>query len=93
MSGAVVEIKPGPPKRHARQRVDLGPGRSRRKDGAGDRDVALQHPGEAVAHQARRPSDGDRAGDVGRAVLILRAAVDEKNAPLDSCGWRPSLTR
>ena len=30
-----------------------------------------------------RPSDSDRAGDVGRAVFVLRAAVDEENAAID----------
>ena len=83
MSRAVVEIEPRPPKRGARQSVDLGAVRSRRKDGAGDRDMTFQHAGEPVAHERAWPPDGDRAGDVGRAVFILRAAVDEKNAALD----------
>src|SRR4029077_19218265 len=83
VSRAMVEVEPGAPERHARERVDLGPGRSRRKHGASDGDMALQDPGEAVAHQAGRPPDRDRTGDVGRAVFVLRAAVDEKNAALD----------
>ena len=83
MSRAVVEIEPGAPQRRARQRVDLRAVRSRRKDRAGDRDVAFQHAREAVAHQRGRPPDRDRARDVGRAVLVLRAAVDEKDAALD----------
>ena len=83
MSRAVVEIESGAPERGARQRVDLRAVRSRREDGAGDGDVAFEHPGEAVAHERARPADGDRAGDVGRAVLILRAAVDEENAAPD----------
>ena len=53
------------------------------KDGAGDRDVTFQHTGEPVTHERARPPDRDRAGDVGRAVFVLRAAVDEKDAALD----------
>ena len=75
--------RPGSPKRRARQRVDLSAVRSRRKDGAGDRDMAFEHAGETVAHERARTPDGDRAGDVGRAVFVLRAAVDEENAALD----------
>ncbi len=83
VSRAVVEIEAGAPKRAARQRIDLGPIGSRRKDCASDRDVTFQHTGEPVAHERARPPDGDRAGDIGRAVFVLRAAVDEKNAALD----------
>ena len=79
----MIEIEARSPKRGAGQRVDLSAIGSRRKDGAGDRDVTFQHTGEPVAHKRARPSDGDRAGDVGRAILILRAAVDEKDAALD----------
>ena len=52
-------------------------------DNAGDRNVSFQHAGEPVAHERTRPPDGDRAGDVSRAVLVLRATVDQKNAALD----------
>src|SRR6185312_10006290 len=41
------------------------------------RDMALEHAGEAVAHLGARLADGDRAGDVGRAVEVLRARVEE----------------
>ena len=40
--------------------------------------MALEHEREALAHLRRRLADGDRARDVGGAVEILRAAVDEE---------------
>ena len=80
---AMIEVEARSPKRGARQRVDLGAVRSGREDGARDRDMAFEHAGEAVAHERARPPDGDRARDVGRAVLVLRAAVDEKDAAPD----------
>ena len=83
VSRAMVEIEARSPKRGARQRVDLRAVRSRREDRAGDGDVALQHAREAVTHERARPSDSDRARDVGRAVFVLRAAVDEENAAID----------
>ena len=41
------------------------------------RDMALQHAGEAVAHLGGRRADGDGARHVGGAVEILRAGIDE----------------
>ena len=43
----------------------------------GEGDVALQHAGEAVLHLRRWRADRHGAGDVGRAVAILRAGIDE----------------
>src|SRR5262245_52120617 len=39
--------------------------------------MALEHAGEALAHLRRRLADRDSAGDVGGAVLILRAGIDQ----------------
>ena len=39
--------------------------------------MALEHAGEAVAHLRRRRADRDRAGDVGGAVRILAARIDQ----------------
>ena len=83
MPDAMVEIQPGLPKRHSRQSVDLRAGRSLGKYRARDRDMALENPREPIAHQARGSAHNDRAGDVRRSVFILRAAVDEKDSPLD----------
>ena len=47
-----------------------------------DGDVAAQHAREAVAHLVGRRADGDGAGDVGGAVQILAAAVDEQQRAL-----------
>ena len=53
-------------------RVPLG------KRARGDGDMPLEHQRKALAHLVRRLADGDRARDVGGAVEILRAAVDEE---------------
>ena len=55
----------------------------RGKIARGDGDVALEHAGEAVAQLGARPADADRAGDVGGAVLVLAAAVDEEQPAAD----------
>src|SRR5438105_151874 len=68
----------GLPEELPRQRVDLRAGGAVRKYRARDRDVAAQHPGKAVAHLGRRLADRDGAGDVGGAVLILRAGIDQQ---------------
>ena len=80
---AVVEIEPGAPECQSRQDVDLRAGRALRKYRARDRNMAFQHPREAIAHRARGPPHCNGAGHIGRSVLVLRAAVDEKDSPLD----------
>ena len=80
VAGAVVVVEPGLPQRIARQRVELrarGAGREARH---GQRDVALEHAGEAVAHLGAGRADRHGAGDVGRAVAILAARIDEIEA-------------
>ena len=75
--GAVVVIEPLLPQGTTRERVELRPGRALREARQSERDVALQHAGEAVAHLVARLADRDRAGNVGRAVEILRAGIEE----------------
>ena len=84
MPRAVVEIEPGAPQRQPRQRVDLRAGRALRKHRAGDRDMAFEHAGEAVAHLVGGRPDREGARDVGRAVFILAAGIDEEDAFDDS---------
>ena len=77
VAGAVVVVEAGLPERGAREAVELRAGRADRKARGGDGDVALEHAGEAVAHLRRRRADGDGAGDVGGAVAVLAAGIDE----------------
>src|ERR1051325_2161660 len=78
MARAVRIIEPDLPQILARERVELRPARTLRKDGAGERDMALEDAGEALAHLGRRLADRDGARHVGRAVLILAARIDEE---------------
>ena len=78
MAGAVVEIDAGLPQRLTRERIELRAGGPVGEDRARDRDVALEHPGEAVAHFRRGLADRHGAGDVGGAVLVLAAGVDQE---------------
>ena len=71
--GAVVEIEPRFPERLAGEAVELRAGDALGEHGAGDGDVPLQHARETVLHLGRRRAHGDGAGDVGGAVLVLRA--------------------
>ena len=82
VAGAVVEIEPGLPQRGARQRIELGAAGVLREHRAGDGDMALEHAGEAVAHLVGRRADRDGAGDVGGAVLVLRAGIDQEQLVL-----------
>ena len=77
VAGAVVEVEAGRPQRRPREAVELGAGGAVGKHRAGNGDVALEHAGEAVAHLSGRLADDHCAGDVGGAVLVLRAGIDE----------------
>src|SRR6202043_75899 len=49
-----------------------------RKNGAGDRDMALEHAREALAHLGTRRADRKRARHVRGAVLVLGTRIDQK---------------
>jgi hypothetical protein len=74
----VVEIETSLPKRSARKRVELGTAGVFGKDGRGDRNMAPEHAGEAVAHFLAWFADDDGPGDIGGTVLVLRAGIDQK---------------
>ena len=78
VAGAVLEIDSGLPQELPRQRVELRAGGAVGKHRARDRDMAAQHAGETVAHFRRWFADRDGAGDVGGAVLVLRAGIDQQ---------------
>ena len=78
MAGAVVEIDAGLPERLPRERIELRAGGAVGEHRGRDRDMALEHAGEAVAHLGGRLADDDGAGDVGGAVLILAAGIDQE---------------
>src|SRR5262249_32233704 len=62
----------------ARKGVELGASRALGKDRARNRDVALEHAAETVAHFGGRFADRDGAGNVRGAVLVLAAGIDQK---------------
>src|SRR5262249_58564833 len=78
MAGAVVEIDPRLPQIAAREGIELGAGRGVGKYGARERNVALEHEREARAHLRSRLTDGNGAGNVRGAILILAAGIDEE---------------
>ena len=86
MPGPMVEIKPRAPKRLPRQRVDLRAARGHRKDGARDRDMALEPRVNRSRMRLLGPADSDRAGDVGSAVLIC-APLSTRKMPRSIFGW------
>ena len=56
--------------------------------------MAAEHAGEAVAHFRARRADRDGAGDVGGAVLVLRAGIDQQQiVRADARGWILRVTR
>ncbi len=78
MAGAVLEIEAGLPQELPRKGIELRASGAVGKHRARNRDVATQHAGEAVAHFVGGIADRDRAGDVGGAVFILRAGIDQQ---------------
>ncbi len=77
MPGAVIEIEPGRPQRPAREGVEVLAARPLGEPRRGDGDVALEHESVMAAHLGRGRADGDGARDVGGAVGILAAGIDE----------------
>ena len=87
MAGAVVVVEAGGPQRR-RAPARRAPSRWCRPGSArGQRQVALQHQGEALAHLRRRLADGDGAGDVGGAVQVLGAGVDQQQRAALERAW------
>src|SRR5262249_2513026 len=78
MAGAVVEVEALRPQELAREGIELRAGRPFGKDGAGDRNMAPEHAGEAVPHLRGGLADRDGAGDIRGAILVLGAGVNEK---------------
>ena len=77
VAGPVVVVEPGRPQGAAREDVELGAGGPHGEARGGERDVTLEHAGEALPLLGRRRPEGDGAGDVGRAVEVLAAGVDQ----------------
>src|ERR1700730_2653831 len=78
MAGTVVEIETGPPQRNSRERIYLRACGALGKNRAGNGDMALEDTGEAVAHQSGWLAHRESAGDIGCAVLILAARINQK---------------
>src|SRR5262249_38486881 len=75
--GAVIIVEPLLPQRAARKGVELCPSGSFGETRQGQRDMALQHAGETVAHLLSRLADRHRARHIGRAVNIVRAGIEQ----------------
>ncbi len=73
MPGAMGVIEPLGPEKLARQNVELAAARPCRKLCPRERDMPLQHQRETPPHLLAGSADGDRPGDVSRAVAILPA--------------------
>ena len=56
----------------------MSAGRARGKAQLRNCDHALENARETVAHLGRGRADGDRARDIGRAVDVLAAGIDEE---------------
>ena len=75
--GAMVVIEARLPQELAGERVELRAGGAAREACRRQRNVAAQHPGEAVPVLGLGRTDRDRAGHVGGAVQVLPARIDE----------------
>jgi len=74
----LLEIETGLPQELPRQAVELRAGGAVGEYRARDRHVSAQHAGETVTHFRRGFADRQGAGDVGGAVFILRAGIDQQ---------------
>eukprot|EP01133_Synstelium_polycarpum_P025109 gene25109-biopygen21659 len=77
MAGAVAVIIALFPQGDAGEHVDVHAARALGEARGGDGDDALEHQRELALHVIRRFADGEGAGDIGRAVAVLAAAVDQ----------------
>src|SRR5712671_5662946 len=95
VAGAVIVIEPLLPERATGEGVELRAGGAFGEPRRRQRDVALEDAGEAVAHFRARGTDRDRAGNVGRAVEVLRARIEEEEGsrlePLLALRGRPIM--
>ena len=66
------------PQMLARERIELRAGNALGEHRACNRDMAFQDERETLAHFVGRLADGDGACDVGGAVFVLPAGVDQK---------------
>ena len=78
MAGAVGVVGAGLPERDARQRIEIAAARALRETRRADGDHALQNQREEPLLLLRHRADRNRAGDIGRAVDILRAGIDQE---------------
>ena len=78
VAGAMVIVEASHPQGRAGQDVQGRAGGSGRETDMGQRQVALQHQGEAFGHLPAGLADGDGAGDVGGAVQILAAGIHQQ---------------
>ena len=83
VAGAMCIIKADRPHRRARQRVDLLAGGAFWKARRRHCDVAPQNGGKGGDHGRRWRADGDGAGDVGGAIIVMRAGIDQQQTVLD----------
>ena len=91
MAGAVVEIQSVPPQKLPRQWIELRAGNAVGKHRARDRDMTLENKRKVPSHVGARRADRDRAGNVGGAILVLAAGIDQEqfagcNAPVGPPG-------
>ncbi len=79
VAGAVIVIEAGFPKRLARKGVERRAGGALGEAHRGERDMAFEHAGEAVAHFGGGLAHDHGAGDIGGAVGILAAGIDQED--------------
>ena len=77
VAGAVIVVEPRVPERRAGEGVELGARRPLREAGHRERDVAPEDTREPIPLLRRRRADRDGPRDVGGAVEVLRARVDQ----------------
>ena len=76
-------VQPLGPHRCTGQRVDLLPGRALWKPRHRHRDMTAKNGGKGGDHRRCRRADEHGAGDIGGAVMIVRARIDQQQAVLD----------
>ena len=42
--------------------------------------MGAQHSGKGIAHAGIRRADGNSAGDIGRAVMVMRPGINQQQA-------------
>ena len=90
MAGAMRVIQTHCPHGRTRQRINLLAGCASWEPRQRNGNMCAQHSGKGIAHAGIRRAYGNSAGDIGRAVIVMRPGINQQQAVLQQFPVLPS---